>query len=131
MGEKQRLIAKRAREEEERARRQQEERARREQLELKQAELDEARGLALSMLPEEPEEGDVGVVRARIRLPDGSSRLRRFRENDIVNDVFNYVIYCEPREADSGEFVLDFTLVSTFPRRTLTKSDGQQTLKSL
>jgi len=132
--EKQRLIAKRAREEEERARRQQEEqeaRARREQLELKQAELDVAKDLALSMLPEEPEEGEVGVVRARIRLPDGSSRLRRFREIDVVNDVFNYVIYCEPREADSGEFVLEFTLVSTFPRRTLTKSDGQQTLKSL
>jgi len=132
--EKQRIIAKRAREEEQRLRRQKEEeeaRTKREKVELKEAELDEARGVALSMLPDEPEEREAGVVRARIRLPDGSSRLRRFRETNFVEDVFNYVIYCEPREADSGEVVLEFTLVSTFPRLRLKRSDGRQTLKSL
>jgi len=132
--EKQRIISKRAREEEERTRKQQEEqkaRAEKEQIEIKRAQLDEAKGLALSMLPEEPGEGEVGIVRARIRFPDGSSKLRRFRDSDLVRDVFNFVICCEPREADSGEVVTEFTLVSTFPRRTLKKVNEQQTLESL
>jgi hypothetical protein len=95
--------------------------------------LEKAKRLALASLPKEPDAGVSGVVRARIRLPDGSSKIRRFLDTSTVEDLFNYVVYCEPKVDDGGEqkIVTEFALVSTFPRLSLSRKDGAQTLKSL
>merc|ERR1711920_392072 len=99
------------------------------QEELKTAPPEEKKDLP--SLPEEPDEGEPGVVRARIRLPDGSSKLRRFRDSSTVEDVFNYVTCCEPKDVDEQKVLTDYTLVSSFPRLSLSRKNGSQTLKSL
>jgi len=37
----------------------------------------------LESLPDEPQESETGAVKVLIRLPDGQSIQRRFRENDV------------------------------------------------
>ncbi|KAI1720420.1 UBX domain-containing protein [Ditylenchus destructor] len=77
---------------------------------LRQAEL-------ASSLPEEPAENEKDVVSIRLRLPDGMQNTRRFRTNDSVQCLVNFV--------GSLGFVEDEYSIwtSDFPKKDVTSLD--------
>eukprot|EP01135_Chromosphaera_perkinsii_P007218 Nk52_evm26s745 gene=Nk52_evmTU26s745 len=109
---------KRLREEAEaRERREQEEAAERENAMKRAAE--EAKRMRLErlqMLPEEPVKAGPGVTTVVVRLPDGGRLQRRFRNEDKVYHIYDYV-----HGQDIG--IDSFSLSSSYPKREVESSE--------
>ena len=70
----------------------------------------------MEMLPEEPRSGGPGVTTIVVRLPDGGRLQRRFRNEDRVCQLYDFV-----HGKDIG--IDDFTLLSSYPRRGIESSE--------
>lgn len=84
---------------------------------------------ASQLLPTEPGSDEAqSSVRIRLRLPGGRTEDRRFRHNETVNDLANFIWSLDPRIED-GSPLTNFDVVQTFPRLIL--DDKNRTFKQL
>jgi len=85
-----------------------------------------AAALAGSMPPEPPADQAKDVVSVLVRLPTGGQVSRRFRRDDPLDTVFNFV------ESDAAVTVGvdrgEYTLGMNYPKRTFTATDAQLSL---
>lgn len=63
-------------------------------------------------LEEEPEAGE-GVTRIGIRLPNGDRLIRRFKEDDTLQSLYDFA---EIQDLEPMDLLSDFVIVNTYPR---------------
>jgi len=76
-------------------------------------------------VPSEPSENEAGVTALQIRLPDGNKVLRRFRQDEQLQVVMNFVTTLPKSDFTSENCVL----ATPFPSQTFT--DLSKTLKQV
>eukprot|EP00474_Spongospora_subterranea_P002439 CRZ02897.1 hypothetical protein [Spongospora subterranea] len=71
----------------------------------------ERRNVLFRNLPVEPDSDQPGVIAIQIRMKDGKKLQRRFKDCDLVQDVYSFVL-----GSDTKLNLSNFILVSSFPR---------------
>lgn len=97
-----------------------------------------------STMPSEPAVGEPGTTRISVRLGDGRQAVRRFREDETIEDIYTLVeCSLDPEESTSPlvsaspprgyTHIYEFQLASTLPRTLLNVegSAGKKTIRQV
>ncbi|KAJ3412089.1 FAS-associated factor 2 [Chytridiales sp. JEL 0842] len=115
----------RAREEKERLEREKQEELRKKQAREEKIEARKNRKVELrNSMVAEPALEEEGITKLSIRLPSGERILRRFKETDKLELLYNFV---ESHDLSPLDLEADFVIVNTYPRKVLV--DQSLTLK--
>ncbi|XP_076041067.1 FAS-associated factor 2-like [Oratosquilla oratoria] len=103
---------KKKQEREELERQEEEERRAREEVQKQKENIRKLKVEMADEIPEEPEEGQAGVVQIMAKLPDGKRLERRFLETHSLKCLY-YYIFCHPDSPDR------FQVTTNFPRQVV------------